>query len=1651
MTWILPNNIQIVAFREGSHPRFRSLTFLLLTLVALPASRHGSPQDVPLPSKEASPTLFSTELGSSQAHLQLSGSWSTEVSGSLGYGLDTTGGGLFPASFPGMTEGFNFQQIPNLDLSLVLLDRYFFKTSFLDTSGSPKSSLPLGLNTFVLGYNGKPNEFLQSVRIGNSDVNMGDYDFLSFPDPSQSSIGASAKFSSGNATYEAMVRYEPASLHRQVFIGHNEVTEQRLAPGSYIDGRFFVLPDANVQNLTVYIEDTSGNLIGADGHRYRIAGPSDVVVSAAEGTVAFREPLVGRALVYYTKGGLDVGNTALGKGSIPTITANQQIDFGSGAADFNWGAVDNSIPGGNTFLQNRQVNIQGHSALLVYSPGEFSPFQADNSYSVGTTPTQTNTSVSATLVPNGTDGVSTTTSGDGSQGAGAFLSLPNGQGLRVTTDWNDQTFTVLGLTNNSGTQTAVDPRSLSARFPFANLPGIYTSGPGRQPQDTSEQILLRTSTPITQYELDTNIIQGSVRITRNGRSDTSYNLDYSSGLLTFGFPVADSDVIVVSYRTSDSTKPGGDLLFGLGAEFDLFPFLSLDIGTGLRWAVFGGSYSTEEGTNTGSAIFSAGLHYNRGKTTGFRADLEAGLSLSSPDTTGIFRLFGMEGAGMTVNMADGNMFPSSWPVKTEISAIGGTLPPSTGDFANSNRGALLYKDYHLYTATGAVLQQIGWTSVPAALSGYTGPYPIFDPSRGIIMVMDYQMTTTKDWVGAQIPLSAAPEDLSGAESITFQINSAASSSQVAAYLQIGSIGENLDGGNILQTSTSTSVKTFPFNDNGTVLTTAGGASPKTGGLYASEDTNGNGLLDLENSSLVVTSQIPAANIDAAGWSTVTVNLTPAQRAQLGHADAVRIVLVNTSGSDLDSTFQVASFSITKSPFNVAYGTNPNAPTVQEVSDPQAGSKQLENLFPEVKNTFHAAGQTQKVLQVKWSGATTNPAWTLTGYPNPVSAGVYKSLDFYLLVSSLTSPTSPSVEVNLTDQNSNGIKVSVPVSADDTWHKYSVDLATGAVTRDGTATGTTATIAAGVSRYTRMTVSSSGATGGDLYVDEIHLSHSLVQLSAGITFNGSYSKQGVVASIRGVPIISDLTIHEQAAATAPGFARGFESYPDGSSVSSYTRTQARLPMGRLGLQFGVQRAASQTTISAGHSLDVPVGPLTISDSYSQTVEGTQMTFDRSNQLNLSLGPAFTADVQDSATAIGSTLTQSFQATASSRPSGPFSLSLSSLLANQVDRFSPDSLQYFPNWADSFRLLVPLPQSDATRSGSLQVTSGLLFGSKSGPLSVTLNLEPSGSYQSALTTGRVQTSNGGLTLALPAVFPALSSGGLTITPSYTRQFSTTTGSLANQSFASDLATFGQALGNARYFYDSVPFGELFSSATLSEFQSATAGLQAASYQPGVSLSVARKSGSYLRDLFLPAQLLLSLSRDLERSADTVTDSLDWEVQYGTDALNLFGAAGVYPIFRFYKTDEIATNVDVKKTTDGTTSVLQNLITLYFNGNQQLQLDHRLDLSWTDIFQLSDKSTLSFSYRPRLHITLPYVPKQIQEGSYLQNTESATFTSSPDTLENSLQLNLNHETAIVLPEHGQISASAGLGVAESLISPGGRRILFGVQASIGAQLAF
>ena len=172
-------------------------------------------------------------------------------------------------------------------------------------------------NSLLMGYRGDGEEPVRHVLLGTRDVTAAPTPFLETPDQEKGSLGISALVVSGIGTNEALLRWDATGEQRRLYLGSNELLEERIGLDAWIRGRNFVLPDADVEDLVVLLEDPDGTLSGGDGRTYRQAGFDDVIVDAAAGRVTLRTEWKGRVLVWYRKGAVFVGDATLGIDALP--------------------------------------------------------------------------------------------------------------------------------------------------------------------------------------------------------------------------------------------------------------------------------------------------------------------------------------------------------------------------------------------------------------------------------------------------------------------------------------------------------------------------------------------------------------------------------------------------------------------------------------------------------------------------------------------------------------------------------------------------------------------------------------------------------------------------------------------------------------------------------------------------------------------------------------------------------------------------------------------------------------------------------------------------------------------------------------------------------------------------------------------------------------------------------------------------------------------------------------------------------------------------------------------------------------------------------------------------------------------------------------
>ncbi|NBC29167.1 MAG: hypothetical protein GVY29_04150, partial [Spirochaetes bacterium] len=736
------------------------------------AAENGAPAGSVLPEEDPE-ELFDLQIGDAEADVFVTGRWETALAGATGLALlsePVDGSRLaFPYTFPGLDPPPLVNTV-DLTISIWLFDHYYVEATVIDE---------LELGTLVFGYEGDTDSFLRSVRIGTDTFSISPYPYLSVTAGEEPAIGAYLRMQNEVSTQELLLQYQSAETAREIYAGKNLVSESILDPASYTRGQYFVLPDRNVENLQVYLEDPDGSATASDGRSYRQADLSaDLRASATEGTVHLLEPTKRRVIVSYTKDGSRVGSPSLGSAALAPVDGGALSADGT-PIDFSFRSESYlGVP-----LDSLEVTVEGTTALLLYEPTAFSPFEAQNRYAV---PGQAE------------DGENTNGGADGGGGA-----TPAGEPrLQQRNSGERRQFPGIGLSRREGTvvvNTADGSRALN-RYPFVTVDPVYSDlygpAPTAEPETTPFVIALRSLTEVAQISLPQRVIPGSVEITRNGIPEYGYSVDPSTGTVTFVTPVSPLDRIEVRYRVESPGATGGDATLAYGNKLkagnNLTVESSLRGNAPLPWDGFT-TVAGEKPASTGGAVRAS---YS-GETLSLQTDILAELRV--PDATGHLRLAGMGSDTSSISIAPTRILPAAPPADSITDYPGLTA---------ISRGRLFYRDYYVenlfgirslsdYSATLSQEQRF-----PYEPDSRVGPYPVAartDGFSGPVMALDFAVpdaggtvSGSPGWVAGRIQLPDSRQDLSTAEGLRIEWRSTALSGEVSVYLQVGPVDEDTD-------------------------------------------------------------------------------------------------------------------------------------------------------------------------------------------------------------------------------------------------------------------------------------------------------------------------------------------------------------------------------------------------------------------------------------------------------------------------------------------------------------------------------------------------------------------------------------------------------------------------------------------------------------------------------------------------------------------------------------------------------------------------------------------------------------------------------------------------------------------------------------------
>jgi hypothetical protein len=462
----------------------------LFVLLAIFSANEVFADSINLPQPEAPTTIFATKLGSADVDMTLLGSWTAAAS--FGTGLLFAPGQSVQAldSFPSLDQGFVFTQTPDITASLEMMKRFFLNVSIIGSFAN---------NYIQMGYRGGKGEALRSVVIGTQGITIPASTLMQIPSQPRGSLGAMAEFQSGGSTNDLLLRWDSTLPKTKTFIGKNELVEQETGINGYMRGMYFYLPDTNIDpgTLQVFIEDPNGTYLSSDPpgpRKYRLATFNDAVLDSAQGLVTLVNAVHGRVVVSYRKNGVGVGSTPGTPGIVDVASGMRNP---AAPVPFNWGIPDHFVSTPAT-MAIRQVNVSGVGVcLLLWEPGDNSPFEIDSAYAFSANPPADVSKINIKLVLKD-----------------ATATLPPFTPI-FQPDPPNKRFLVL--------QNQTLRSTFYNFYPFPDPLGLIY-GPERDSLagGLSYDLYVQMLTPVSGYVLEANIEPGSVQVTINGVAETRF-------------------------------------------------------------------------------------------------------------------------------------------------------------------------------------------------------------------------------------------------------------------------------------------------------------------------------------------------------------------------------------------------------------------------------------------------------------------------------------------------------------------------------------------------------------------------------------------------------------------------------------------------------------------------------------------------------------------------------------------------------------------------------------------------------------------------------------------------------------------------------------------------------------------------------------------------------------------------------------------------------------------------------------------------------------------------------------------------------------------------------------------------------------------------
>jgi len=1431
--------------------------------------------------KEAKSELAAFRLGDAEVSLSVAGFWKGSLQGSLGFSHGPLGTNAASPDSPIL-----FTQEADLTLDLWILKKWFVEASVLDNQDN------IAFNTYRAGYRGLAGQAVRYAGIGNTGLDFPVFPYLDLGGDSSSSFGFYGHFVGGPFNFHTLLRWDQAAREERTFVGDRERSFSYLSLRETQRGLSFVLPDSALDSEPrIYVEDEDGGLRDGHNRRWRLLGPSEYAAGRLSGLVELSQSPTGMVAVAYSKdNSRSPWEASLGAYSGGGFLGEVQNYFGARVtlAAYPHCGAENSAPG----KPGSRV-INGVSVLVLYEPGTFSPFERLNRYIA---PSSAAEEAAIVRLP-------------GLQRVGGFELVPFeaasvGADIPLYADIDiDIARGYFQLVREGGG----DSRSPETRWPLAaDYAAVYL--PGKSPAAEDINIRFTNYGSAGSFVIGDDVVPGSIQVWRSGIMDPNFSYNASDGSVSLASPAGFNEIIRITYLKQSGDATAGSIAAGFGAKYhkDKSPF-SADFALGVRWNLNLGETKpfTEEGvSNPGTVGVSAKTAWDFGK---FKAQITAGLNFEQPDSTGMYRAAGMEGNEFFISLQFDDTFISHAPLSASPS-------PLFSGLSTDNRADLIYRNYRDSASLGNTIMPISWSG-SRIIPGENRPYPVKDPvltGRATVIAMDFSLEDGQ-WTGFQIPLGDDSGFLERAAEIEIP------------YRFYGFNGTPPPDFKVLVQIGSLAGEEYYFQESSALIFEK---------LLYDADW-------IDNPPSPVAPNNPPEFNTAARIARFVLN--DSERLKLGNAQYMRVIVIHSGTGTVEGRVFFAPPIIRGAAFRpviIADNTVYDAPVSgTRVISSEMPDTALRAKYRDTIDRLHPDGKTQQVLHVEWEHMDAGYSAGADGRIGSLPLSSYRVLSFFVRGPARTNGTPLQGDAlrfiigngpgSVGNPNEQYIDAEIPLSAfqPGQWSKVSIRYQgeDQGVSVDNAAVPTArfryrmpnlppgADLPPGKAMYAAVFVSpqTQALPDGNFRIDEIILEESapLYRMNAGAT--AEYRLPGTLLAIGKTPILADFAVSSAVESELHGdpFTAANNSGGSGDSGGGViSRSAAAISL--LGVKidgnFAFSMAQDEFNWNAGHRLSRAFGPFQAGGSFAASPAENTLEHRLTATLTGIFRAGLNAEVYRDAgrqrrkweLALG---VDPPEKNKKGRQSYIPSLSIeTSAVWNQANEDTEGN--YARLWAQSWEPLLPdLGQAQ----GSRETKARIVISENTKPVGGILTVEGNTMFIrniEATRSGNIVRFDIPLDLKKALLDIRMERG-------FKRHLR-----FSGRDVLDEAKKFGEGIMDSLPLWGVYPFYSLFSpelNSALDKGLNASPSAAIAEYtwfNDLVGISGEFPTFYNFLAFIVPATAGVNVERVLEQKMDTRLDILYVRGNLGFSAVNMFGAFGYKPLFKFYRSDEYTSALDL-----------------------------------------------------------------------------------------------------------------------------------------------